>query len=343
MSHASKNLKGFDNVGDNTLNTILQDNLVEFFDWALLEKGNFFNIEIPTSGHYGGDKHKLRLVDDPNYDSGQVWEGFRSNWVWQSGLSYQAQPNVIQKMLEDTSGDYPNQERPPGISGVFVDNVFRPASGVGPHSFHVDYPKGRIVFGSAISSTSDVQAEFSYKWINVTRANQQFFREIQYRSQRADADFNYAASGDWSQLAQTRMQLPVIAVEAVSRRDLEPFQLGGGQYVNTEVLFHILAEEEYDRDKLLDIVSLQNEKTINAFDSDRVEDYQIKAFPLDWRGMTRPSGLRYPELVDDFRSVKILHGSIRLKDSAITASTSINPNLYHGVVRTSTEVILPGI
>lgn len=59
--------------------------------------------------------------------------------------------------------------------------------------------------------------------------------------------------------------------------------------------------------------------------------------------MTRPSGLRYPELVDDFRSVKILHGSIRLKDSAITASTSINPNLYHGVVRTSTEVILPGI
>ena len=99
MSHASKNLKGFDNVGDNTLNTILQDNLVEFFDWALLEKGNFFNIEIPTSGHYGGDKHKLRLVDDPNYDSGQVWEGFRSNWVWQSGLSYQAQPNVIQKML----------------------------------------------------------------------------------------------------------------------------------------------------------------------------------------------------------------------------------------------------
>ena len=139
------------------------------------------------------------------------------------------------------------------------------------------------------------------------------------------------------------MQLPVIAVEAVSRRDFEPFQLGGGQYVNTEVLFHILAEEEYDRDKLLDIVSLQNEKTINAFDSDRVEDYQIKAFPLDWRGMTRPSGLRYPELVDDFRSVKILHGSIRLKDSAITASTSINPNLYHGVVRTSTEVILPGI
>jgi hypothetical protein len=343
MSHASKNLKGFDNVGDNTLNTLLQDNLVEFFDWALLEKGNFFNIDIPTSGHYGGDKHKLRLVDDPNYDSGQVWEGFRSNWVWQSGLSYQAQPNVIQKMLEDTSGDYPNQERLPGVSGVFVDSIFRPASGVGPHSFHVDYPKGRIVFGSAISSSSDVQSAFSYKWINVVRANNEFFREVQYGSQRADEDFNLAGSGNWSQLAQTRMQLPVIAVETVSRREFEPFQLGGGQYVNTDVLFHVLAEEEYVRDKLLDIVSLQNEKTINVFDSDKVEEWQTKAFPLDWRGMTRPSGLRYPELVDDFRSTKVLNGSLRFKDTAITAASTINPNLYHGVVRTSTEVVLPGI
>jgi len=246
-------------------------------------------------------------------------------------------------MLEDTSGDYPNQERPPGVSGVFVDSVFRPASGVGPYSFHVDYPKGRVVFGSAISSTSDVQAEFSYKWINVVRADQAFFREIQYRSQRADGDFNYAASGDWSQLAQTRMQLPVIAVEAVSRREFSPFQLGGGQYVNTDVLFHVLAEQEYDRDKLLDIVSLQNEKTINVFDSDKVQDWQVRAFPLDWRGMTRPSGLRYPELVDDFRSTKVFNGDLRFKDAAITAVSTVNPNLYHGVVRTSTEVILPGI
>ena len=41
----SKNeLKGFNDVGESTLSTVIQDNMVEYFDWALLEKGNFFNI-----------------------------------------------------------------------------------------------------------------------------------------------------------------------------------------------------------------------------------------------------------------------------------------------------------
>lgn len=63
--------------GKPTLSTLLQDNLVTFFDWEFLNAGGFTNIEIPTSGWYGADKHQLRLVDDPRYDSGQVWEGFR--------------------------------------------------------------------------------------------------------------------------------------------------------------------------------------------------------------------------------------------------------------------------
>ena len=37
------NLKGFDSVFDATLNNELQDNIVEFFDWTLLRKGNYFN------------------------------------------------------------------------------------------------------------------------------------------------------------------------------------------------------------------------------------------------------------------------------------------------------------
>ena len=69
MSNRRKNrLKGFDDVGESTLSTVIQDNMVEYFDWALLEKGNFFNISIPTTGQYGGINHNLRLVDDTRYD-----------------------------------------------------------------------------------------------------------------------------------------------------------------------------------------------------------------------------------------------------------------------------------
>ena len=345
MPHGENELKGFGDVGDSTITTVIQDNLVEFFDWGLLEKGNFFNISIPSSGHYGGSKHKLRLVDDPRYNSGQVWEGFRSNWVWQSGLSFNRQPKVIQKQLEDAA--YPLSKRLPGVSGVFVGGEFRPASGVGPYAHHIDHPRGRVIFDTAISTSSDVQAEFSYKWINVTRANHPFFREVQYRSQRADRDFNFTGSGDWSQLTETRLQLPTIAIEMVTKREMTPFQLGGGQYVTTDILFHVLAETEFTRDKMLDIVSLQKDRKISLFDPDRIG--RNDAYPLDWRGSPKSNSLRYPELVApsadggyDFNP-HTRSGHVRLKDTNITAVSAINPNLYHGVVRTSTEVILPGI
>ena len=42
----SFHLKGFDNVQDSTLNNEIQDNMVEFFDWALLKKGNYFNVTV---------------------------------------------------------------------------------------------------------------------------------------------------------------------------------------------------------------------------------------------------------------------------------------------------------
>ena len=107
MANEHLKLNKIDNMGDSTLTPLLGDNIIEFFDWAFLDRGGFFNIKIPTSGHYGGDKHKLRLVDDPRYTKGQVWEGFRSNWVWQSGVSTTDQPNTITKIKPDAA-TYPN-------------------------------------------------------------------------------------------------------------------------------------------------------------------------------------------------------------------------------------------
>jgi len=84
---ADIDLKGFTKLGDSTLVNDIKENVISFFDWGLLKKDNYINVSIPSSGIYGGNEHQLRLVDDPRYTAGQVWEGFRSNWVWESGLT----------------------------------------------------------------------------------------------------------------------------------------------------------------------------------------------------------------------------------------------------------------
>ena len=45
-------LKFIDSVGKTTLSQQLQDNLVEFFSWGLIDKGGFFNVNIPAVGLY---------------------------------------------------------------------------------------------------------------------------------------------------------------------------------------------------------------------------------------------------------------------------------------------------
>ena len=66
-------LKGFNNVFETTLNNELQDNLVEFFDWGLLEKGNYFNAELGETSSNGQDYSKLTLSNTQSYASGRAW------------------------------------------------------------------------------------------------------------------------------------------------------------------------------------------------------------------------------------------------------------------------------
>ena len=55
MSDSTK-LSKITHVGDSTISLLTQDNIIEFFDWGILNAGGFFNIEIPTSGLYAGEK-----------------------------------------------------------------------------------------------------------------------------------------------------------------------------------------------------------------------------------------------------------------------------------------------
>ena len=317
----SFHLKGFDSVQDTTLNNEIQDNMVEFFDWALLKKGNYFNVTLGETAPNGYDYSKLRLSSDERFTAGTCWEGVRNNWVWQSGVNNSPAPLVGTNNTK------------PGISGVYVDDTFYPTTTTGDYAHHVDYFNGRVLFDSPIPTGSKVQVEHSYKWINIVYANSvPWLREVQYRSYDINGEFFQAAKGDWDMPPEARLQLPAIAIEIVPRRTITGYQLGGGSYVDTDVLFHCLAEDEITRNKLVDIVSLQNDKTFYAFNSNSIA--ASGDFPLDYKGSPVSGAMNFEELV-----LKHYGPDIRLKNSSVQGMDVINSNFCAGIVKLTAEVI----
>ena len=308
-------LANLNNAQDATLSNVLLDNFVSLYDWGLLDRGQFYNINIPESGIYGGDKHKLRSAQDPNYSNGQVWEGYRQNWVWESGISA-------------------TDEQPITISGVFVDDTFY-ATGNVTKPFYVDYPNGRVIFDTALTTTSTVQLEYSHKWVQVVPAQGvPWFREIQQGSFRNEEGFQVSDSGNWVQLGQTRVQLPAIAVEVIPAKSLQPYQLGGGQWTNTDILFYVISENHWECTNLMDTILYQNDRTVHLFDPTAVAISGV--LPFNYRNELNenaiPSGL-YPNMIDDF-----FYRRCWINQSRGNEITQLSPELYIGTTRCSTQV-----
>lgn len=317
-------LKGFDSVFDTTQNNTIQDNLVEFFSWALLEKGNYFNVTKGEQDHNGTDMSVLRISGNEHYASGQAWEGFRKNWVWQSGVT---PPSGMTAPLVGTNN------AKPGVSGVYVDNTFYPNDTTGTYAHSIDHYNGRIIFDNAIPTTSNVQAEYSYRYIStVYSANLPFLREIQYRTLGVPNGFSNDSKGEFEVPPEMRVQLPAIAVELVPRRTFKGYRLGGGQYIYQDVLIHCLAETSFERNRLLDIVSMQNDKTLQMFDNNAIA--ASGAFPLDYRGVPNSGALDYPHLTESYK-----YSYMYLTNAVVQGMELINSNFSAGIVRFTTETV----
>jgi len=168
------NFRGNFSIGDVSITEAIEDNLISYIDWCFLQMGAFFNVEIPSSGAYGGNLNTLRPVDDPRYTDGQIWESYRQNWVWESGLQTSTQPI--------------------NISGVFINNTFLPRGS----GYSIDYKHGQLIFDTPRSITSNVKLAYSHKWINVVGASEvPWFRTGQTRSFRVD-DSNFSVGSVWS-------------------------------------------------------------------------------------------------------------------------------------------------
>lgn len=321
-SHTKLKLGGsMEKATDASLSEMILDNFVNFYDWGLLDAGGFYTISIPQSGIYGGDRHRLRIVDSPNYTSGQVWEGYRQNWVWEGSGNIDG---VAQQPID--------------VSGVYVDGTFY-ATGNVTKPFHIDYPLGRVIFENAEPSTSNVQVEYSHKRVQVLPAEGvSWFRQLQQNSFRNESDFQIQGSGGWVRLGQSRVQLPAIAVEVVPAIDTQGYQLGGGQWVRSDVVFYIMSENHWEAVNLMDTIVNQNDRSLQLFDTTKVAASGASPFTFEngkereLRSYARSSGI-YPSLVDNYPFRKCF-----IYNSRGENITQLSVDLYMGVARCRTEV-----
>lgn len=304
-------LKGVSTLKDATFTRQLAANLVEFFNWGLLDADGFFNVRIPSSGQYGGNKHILRYVNDPNFASGQVWEGFRPNWVWESGLS----------------------DNPIRISGIYVNNIFYESATTGTYSHYVDYPRGRIVFNNGISTNSTVKTEYSYKWANFLPAESPEFRQVLERAYRVDSPgFTAVNSGDWYPLSQNRVTFPSVFLEFGSTK-FKPWALGGWQTIQQDVLFHVFAENMGDRDKLTDIIAIQNDRSFALFNINTIAT--DNKYPLNNQGSIVSGAQTYPQFI---AATGYFWKKGYMHDTYKQETEQIKPLLYHGLVRMTIDL-----
>jgi hypothetical protein len=320
MSSADQ-LKGFDSLAKYAYTEILEQNLIAFFDWGLINKGGFTNINISTSGTYGGDFSRLRPVSDPRYSSGQVWESAKRNWVWESGLETSTQPI--------------------SISGVFVGQTFYPNSG---GQFYIDYPNGRVIFNSGISQTSNVKVAYSFKWVNVCSAdNIPWLRKVQSNTYRVDNSNFLIGSGDYIPLSQSRVDLPTVAIE-ISDETYAGFSIGGGHYCNNKVKFHIVTEDKSSADRLGHVIASQEDKQIFIYDANRMAE--DNRFPLDYRGSIASGALTYPQLTrysgeGGYRlNEGLLAGKVSLLNSQVQQFQRLTGNVGRKTVSLNVESVL---
>lgn len=304
-----------DNLGQYLLYTQLEHNIKHFLDWGFLNIGGFVNITRPTANiNNTSSFHKLSLVNDPAYPNGRVWETFKKQWVYESGISHGA-------------------SNPISISGIYINNQFIPGpTGTQSVPYSMNYDLGRITFASGINPKSDIQMNYSFKSVQVYRAgdslsNWKYLQEFTYKT--GDVDNNIPSSH--------RIQLPTIIVEPINRSDFKGYELGSTKYwANQSVLLHVFAENYIEKNNIVDIIRLQKDKNVRLYDISKV--VKNKIYGLNRDGSKNINGQNYHQLVSDTSEYLWRNGYIN--NISVMDMDSLNLSLYYSTIRLDVEIVL---
>ena len=309
---------------DNISNTLMLG-VQDFLSWGFLNVGAFQNItRAPAVSGSFSDAHaryRLRNSDDPSYEEGQVWEGFRSDWVWESGVSY-----------DDT--------KPIQVSGVWVNNNFYLPND-STYSHFVDYPNGRIIFDYGIPAGNKVEANFTHRTVGITMASEDYIQELMFNSYDIEDLNSYliSSSGTRSQLGNRRLQLPIIALEMANSPAREGYQLGGGDIVYTDILFHIFSDDEFEKNNLKDVILNQSSKSIHLINRTLMKQNKKYPLQLDRNGTPVKNAKVYTDLIKESGEGGFRWRNARFDKVTCTDMPPVNSWLHRATVRATFSII----
>ena len=306
-------LHGISDVDRDELIEQLQVNLMDFFNWGLLEAGGYTDVLIDISDTT--EDATLLPVHMPGQPDGRIWQAPQRNWVWETGLESLRQPIAV--------------------SGVYVDGTYHNLNTTGQYKHFVNYPEGRVVFDQPISTHSLVQAEYSYRWVNFYNQSVPWFRDVIFDAFRFEVGPDSLPSGVLGLLKDNAVQLPAVVIETTATRRMVPKQIGDlSQIVYQDFLFHILTENVADRDFMIDVITLQKDKTFYLFDTNARA--AANKFGLNYHGSINPGGFTYPQLVqpspDGFRWKRCVFNKM------VGQETSVRLPLFRAIIRVTVEV-----
>jgi hypothetical protein len=304
----SLRFKNVHHITEDLLLNNIEINLKMFLDWAFLNIGGWFDVNINESNLQNNNYDKLILVNDRAYANGKVWEGIRKDWVWETASCNSRSPN--------------------GVS-VSINN-----STISSANYSINYPLGRIIFNNPQSQTSVVKCSYSYRYVQVYRANDSdWFSLIQYSGPSTTSNINKLANGNWSIGKQHIIQLPMIVVEALPKSRSRPHEIGsGGLIIEQDFAFHIFADNKNDRNKIIDILRLQQDLIIWLFDTNAI--MKDNKYPLNYDGSLKTNPLNYPDIIDQYKWKQCWMRNISVFDVE-----SVDPAMHRGIVRMTAEII----
>ena len=311
----SNNFISVSGIGQSYLINQLEDNLKTYLDHGLLNLGGFINVSIPTSGINNISQHKLRPVQDPGYSNFRVWQSFKKDWVWETGIVYNnTSPNVISGVIVNGSG-------------------FVSPTGSGQYSYTINYPLGRVIFDNPISSGTNVELSYSYKWCQVYKSSTTpWWKELQ-RSTYDGTQLEKTDRGDYIISANHRIQMPCIIIEPISRTNLIPYQIGDNSFrINQDILLHIFTDNMSDRNNLVDILRLQKNRVIQLYDINKTRNI----YGLNYKGSPINSGINYNQIINDSN---YRWNSCYFNDIVSMDMESLNFNLSWCTLRITAEII----
>lgn len=302
------------NINERKSISALEDNIKSFLDYSFLKIGGFTNITAGSSGLYTNSFNTMKVSYDPARPSGTVWETFRKDWIYETGISH-------------------NGLSPIPISGIYFNNNFIPGpTGNSQNPYLIDYSNGNIVFQSAKPTNSNIKINYSYRNIQIYKANESsWWKELQ--RYHYDSSTLQKTPGQIL-ISNHKIQLPCIIVETTSRVSQEPYQLGTStNIINQDILLHIYTENLIQRNNLINILILQKDNESVLYDINKI--IKDQKWPINNNGSFNTNSLNYDQIISDTNYIS----NIYYIENAITNELgSISSLLHYGIVRWSIKI-----